>query len=809
MAIKKSELYSHLWKSCDALRGGLEPSQYKDYVLVLLFIKYVSDKYAGKPNALVEVPEGGSFQDISKLKGKTDIGDGINKVIAKLAEANELKGVIDVADFNNSDKLGEGKAMVDRLSDLVRIFEKTELNFSKNQADGDDILGDAYEYLMKNFATESGKSKGQFYTPAEVSRIMAKVIGVEKATNPSQSIYDPTCGSGSLLIKAADETNIDLTIYGQEEEMSNHALAKMNMILHSRPIADIRKGDTLVSPRFKDGDGLKTFDFAVANPPFSDKSWSSGFTIDDHSKTIVDEYKRFDGFGVPPSKNGDYAFLLHFIKSLKSKGKGAIILPHGVLFRGNVEGEIRKALIKKGFIKGIVGLPPNLFFGTGIPACIIVLDKEGAENREGIFMINASKGFIKDGNKNRLRERDIHRIVDVYNKCLEVDKYSKMVPLSLIEDNEYNLNIPRYIDSQDEEDIQDIDAHLKGGIPKKDVDDLENYWGVYSSLRNELFKAGSREGYLALKVEAEEVRNTIFNHPEFTAFSQEINKVFQSWRDKHAPNLKTIVNDIKPKKLIHALSEDILEKFSNLRLIDEYDIYQHLLTYWMEVMRDDVYMIMEEGWKVIVSPVTDKNGKSKKGEWTCELIPKDLVIQRYFKDKQEGIFNLTTQKDSLTQQMEELKEEHSGEDGLLEEVVNEKGNITKGDLEKRIKEIKNDSDYAEEYTMLKRYFDLNNKESLFKKKIQDAEKDLDKNLLGKYKSLTESEIKTLVVDDKWMATIESKVTEEMERISQRLAGRIKELAERYQSTLPELTYEVDNLTTTVDDHLKKMGFVWG
>jgi type I restriction enzyme M protein len=298
MAVKKSEIYSSLWQSCDQLRGGMDASQYKDYVLVLLFVKYVSDKYAGDPNGLIVVPKGGSFADMAALRGDKEIGEKINVIIAKLAEANDLKGVIDVADFNDADKLGDGKGMVDRLSNLVAIFNRPELDFRKNRADGDDILGDAYEYLMRHFATESGKSKGQFYTPAEVSRIMAKVIGVRSAKRAEQTIYDPTCGSGSLLLKAHDEAPFDVTIYGQEMDNATRAMAKMNMILHDCTAAVIWQGNTLSSPQSKnDNDGLKTFDFAVANPPFSNKAWTNGFD------SANDEFGRFV-YGVPPQKNG-------------------------------------------------------------------------------------------------------------------------------------------------------------------------------------------------------------------------------------------------------------------------------------------------------------------------------------------------------------------------------------------------------------------------------------------------------------------------------------------------------------------------
>ena len=446
MPLRKSHLYSSLWQSCDQLRGGMDASQYKDYVLTLLFMKYVSDKYAGSGDfADITVPPGGSFADMVDLKGTKEIGDGINKVIGRLADANDflLKGVIDQADFLDESKLGKGKEMQDRLTELVGIFQA--LDFRANRAHGDDLLGDAYEYLMRHFATQSGKSKGQFYTPAEVSRIMAQVIGIGPDTKRDHTVFDPTCGSGSLLIKAADEAPNGLTIYGQEMDVATWRMARMNMILHGRVAAEIQRGNTLATPYFKDGpERLKRFHFAVANPPFSMKAWSNGLD------PANDEYRRFE-YGQPPAKNGDFAFLLHLVASLNSTGKGAIIMPHGVLFRGNREADIRRNLVKRGLIKGVIGLPANLFYGTGIPACIVVIGKENAVGRRGIFMIDASKGFQKDGAKNRLRERDIHRIVDVFTEQREAPGYSRMVPLAEIasEANDYNLNIPRYIDSSE------------------------------------------------------------------------------------------------------------------------------------------------------------------------------------------------------------------------------------------------------------------------------------------------------------------------------------------------------------------------
>lgn len=597
-------------------------------------MKYVSDKYYRKPNALIEVPEGGSFKDMVALKGDKEIGDKINKIIGRLAEANDLKGVIDLADFNDESKLGAGKEMQDTLSKLVAIFDG--LDFRANRAEGDDLLGDAYEYLMRHFATESGKSKGQFYTPAEVSRIMAQVIGLDRASELDQpTVYDPACGSGSLLIKAADAANASkLAIYGQEMDVATWALARMNMILHGHPTAELWRGNTLAAPHWKNKDGgLKTFDYAVANPPFSAKAWSSGLNPDE------DEFKRFE-YGVPPAKNGDYAFLLHLIASLKSRGKGAIILPHGVLFRGNKEADIRRSLVSRGLIKGIIGLPANLFYGTGIPACIVVIDKENAHARTGIFMIDASKGFIKDGNKNRLRAQDIHKIVDVFNRQIPLPRYSRMVPVSEISSpaNDYNLNLPRYIDSSEPEDLHDLDAHLNGGIPNRDIEALGEYWKVFPSLRGALFKENGRPGYSDARIPSSEVKSAILACPEFTTFSEQIKKVVDGWCEAHARMLKALkINDL-PRKVIGVLSEDLLARFRDRPLIDAYDVYQRLMDYWRETMQDDVYMIAGDGWMEAAKPrgiIEDKIKETPdliigRKKYKMDLVPPALIVARYF-----------------------------------------------------------------------------------------------------------------------------------------------------------------------------------
>lgn len=819
MAIKKSELYSSLWAGCDELRGGMDPSEYKDYVLIMLFIKYISDKYADVPYAAITVPKGSSFKDMLALKGKSTIGDDINKkIIAPIEQANKSLGSIKV-DFDNPEKLGTGKDKVDRLTNLISIFET--LQFDKNKAEGDDLLGDAYEYLMRNFATESGKSKGQFYTPSEVSRIMAKIIGINnKTSNANTTIYDPTCGSGSLLLKVADEAERKITIYGQEKESATAGLARMNMVLHDCPTALIKctGNSTLSDPQFKEDNGsLKLFDFIVANPPFSSKNWSNGLKVDSDSD---DDFGRFVGYGIPPEKNGDYAFLLHMVRSLKSKGKAAVILPHGVLFRGGSEAEIRKNLIKKGYIKGIIGLPANLFYGTGIPACLIIIDKENADNRKGLFMMDASKGYAKDGPKNRLRDQDIHKIVDAFNKQVELPKYSRIVPVTEIEEKEFNLNIPRYIDSQEEEDIQDIDAHLNGGIPDADINALNLYWDVYPTMRNVLFEKHKRKGYSQLKITKENINPTIFAHPEFTAYSKKVNMVFENWKQKNMAGLKNLKEGVKPKKLIHTLSEDLLEAFNSLRLIDGYDVYQHLMTYWSDVMQDDLYVISDDGWKAgkevyrIVKQTKQKDGKTKEKEVDgmegieSKLLKPILLINKYFEIDRKAIQKMEAKRDSAIAEMEALEEEHGGEDGLMVDAKNDKDKITAASVKDRLKKLKNTKTEADEKLVLESFIKLSDAVGELNKKIKDAQKALEQSVWNKYKTLTDVEIKTLVVDDKWINYLENAVQNEMQRISQRLALRVKELAERYETPMPLLLDEVKALEEKVNAHLTKMGFVW-
>ena len=814
MALKKSQLYASLWKSCDELRGGMDASQYKDYVLTLLFVKYVSDKYAGNPFATIQVPKGGAFADMVHLKGNSEIGDKINKIIRKLADANNLRGVIDAADFNDEQKLGKGKEMVDRLSKLIGIFEK--LDFSANSAEGDDLLGDAYEYLMRHFATESGKSKGQFYTPAEVSRVMAKIVIAGQETTPSHTVYDPTCGSGSLLIKVTDEAPTRLSIYGQEMDNATAALARMNMILHGYETAEIWQGNTLANPHWtqeNNSNRLKTFDFVVANPPFSQKNWTNGLDPE------RDRFGRFV-YGVPPTKNGDYAFLLHILASMKSTGRAAVILPHGVLFRGNAEAHIRRELVRRGFIQGIIGLPPNLFYGTGIPAAIIVLDKKNAHARRGIFIIDASKGFRKDGAKNRLRARDIHKIVTTFETMREIPGYSRLVPFSEIEANDYNLNIPRYIESGDTEDKQDLAGHLYGGIPVQDVDAMGAYWEALPGLRKTLFVPASRPHALEVRLSPREIKAHISQHSDFDAFRTKMRARFDAWRETHRPRLMALKRELCPpeiKGLIRALSEDLLAHYADAPLLDPYDVYQRLMDYWDETLQDDVYLIAQNGWLEAARPrILTKESQSAikespdlivaRTKYKMDLLPPDVVAQRFFAAELMRLDTLRAQVDTATAELEAFVEENSGEDGPLAEVLTDKGTLSKTRLIERLRELHKEATDDEELAALTHARALLEAKAGAESALKKAQKALDKAVLARYKTLTEEEIKTLVIDDKWLAALEDAVEEEIARVAQTLAARVTELAERYAEPLPQIEHEVAELRAKVIAHLDKMGF---
>lgn len=806
MAVKKSELYSTLWASCDELRGGMEPSQYKDYVLLLLFVRYVSDK--AKFDKSISIPAGSSFEDFITFKNKTDIGEKMNTAVRALAKANTLEGVFDNTDFNDEGKLGKGKDLVDTLTKLIGIFENPNLNFANNRADGDDILGDAYEYLMMKFSIESGKSKGQFYTPAEVSRIMAKVVGVENATSNKETIYDPTCGSGSLLLKAVELANtakkVNLTVYGQEFVTETAALARMNMWLHGASTAEIKNGNTMASPEFLDKNGnLTTFNYCVANPPFSDKKWRNNL-----GKPSEDIYKRFI-YGIPPDKNGDYAFLQHLVASLKEDGTGAIILPHGVLSRGNAEETIRKNLINAGIIKAVIGLPANLFYGTGIPACIIVLDKKNKGEKRDIFMIDASKGFLKDGNKNRLREQDIHAVIDAFDKLSSNDKFSRLVPYAEIEKNGFYLNIPRYIDSSLPVDIQDTQAHISGGIPEADINQLEKYWKAFPTLRKTLIKKNSRSGYLDFLVSTEEINKLIHSNSDVVTFKAEVLKEFDNWKSSAVKSLEGIDKDTRPKVFVKDISEELLDCFKPTNLVDEYAIYQGFMEYWDSTMKDDLYLIVEDGWVGSAKPqkMEAKSKESidfqvKKDKFHSETLPSSIIIKAFLTKEADALAKAESDLEAASEEIAEFYESNSGDEDLISEYFSTKGRIIKKVLTPALKDKTLEKDSIE---LLSQYKTLVEKEDALKEAKKKLDEELTTKIIAKYKNLDEKAVKNLIIENKWIDAVSVVVHGQLDKLIRTLTKRLIELEDRYKDPLPVIEKNREELSKRVHKHLEAMG----
>ena len=781
MAIKKSQIYSTLWSGCDVLRGSMDASQYKDYVLMMLFVKYFSDKGRDE-DSLFTIPPGCNFSDFVALKGQDKIGEAINIKLEKIKTDNSifLKELV-LPNFNDPAKFGKAKDMTDTLSKLIAVFETDALDFSKNRSADDDILGDAYEYLMKNFAAQSGKSKGQFYTPAEVSRTMAKILHLNEFTSPSTTIYDPTCGSGSLLLRAIGETPNGATLFGQEKDNATASLAILNMLLHGEVTATIKQGDTINSPYFQAGGTLETFDVCISNPPFSTKEWLG-------AAGEKDVYKRWDKNMCPPAKCGDYAFLLHLIASMKpNTGRGACILPHGVLFRGNAEYVIRRHIVESGYIEGIIGLPANIFFGTGIPACILVINKKGAANRKGIFFIDAKDGFMKDGAKNRLREQDIKRIADTWKERKDVPHYARFIEKEEIaQKNDYNLNIPRYITACDTEIQQDIDAHLHGGLPRHDIDQMEVYWKACPSLRDALFAPmPDREGYFFLNPGKEDVSSFIATEQSFLHQQAYFEQSIADWSGEVRPCMLDLGLNIHPKKMIEKWAQSLLDAMQKDKsLVDAYDTYQQLMAYWNDTLQDDCYLISRDGWKLTLL----KGGKntSTYEDMSCDLLPVDIVLQEFFSTGLDEITTLSAASEAYASQLQELIEKAKEE-------------VDEGDEE----ELKRIIDETKK-TLAYKAIDKQKKE--VDKEIKEKKQALTLLVECKYNAFTEEETKLLVVDKKWLAAISSMIHSEMQQVTQQLTSKVIAVAERYEQTLSSLDLKVAEMESKVNKHLKEMGF---
>lgn len=494
----RDEIFNVVWKACDTFRGVIDPAQYKDYILTMLFVKYLSDirksrlaeyekKYKGDalrvsramererfviPDVQIRDAKGkiedsfpATFDALHERRNRPDIGQIINVLLEALEDANKAKlhNVFRNIDFNSEANLGNTRQRNQRLQTVLSDFASEKLDLRPERVGHMDIIGDVYEFLISHFAAQAGKKAGEFYTPGEVSETLARLV----APKPGDRICDPTCGSGSLLVKASKQVGSDnFALFGQEMNGSTWALCKMNMFLHNVDAARIEWEDTIRHPLLIEGDALMKFDIVVANPPFSLDKWGQEIAAND----------RFHRFakGIPPKSKGDWAFILHMLATaVEGKGRVGVVVPHGVLFRGGAEGAIRKSVVEENLLDAVVGLPGNLFYGAGIPAALLIFDKSRKQNGKGdVFFIDASREFEQATNQNRLRPDDIDKIVGTYRSRKEIDKYSHRAKYSEIVENEFNLNIPRYVDTFEPEPEIDVVA------VQKEIEEIEEKLAV-------------------------------------------------------------------------------------------------------------------------------------------------------------------------------------------------------------------------------------------------------------------------------------------------------------------------------------------
>ncbi len=869
MALKKSEIYSTLTKCTNKLRSnsGIGAESFKNYVLILLFLKYVSDKIkSGEPTLLV-VPEGCTFDDIIAMKGKKDIGEKINIIIGQIAEENGLQDVINLTDHDFCDKkLGSAEDSAKLISELVAAFQDDGLDFSQNRAADDDLIGDAYEFLMRNFASQAGKDKGQFYTPTEVSRLIAQVIGIDLDDRPQISAYDPTCGSGSLLLRVRALAKHNVSLDGQDIDPANIELSYLNMFIHGCETADIRVGDTLNAPKHVEDGKLRTYDYVVSNPKFSLHNWMNG-------AKERDEFGRWSPeVGVPPQQYGDFAFLMHCLASLKHDGVCAIILPNGVLTRGGDEAKLRKWLVEQRLLSGIIAFPANAFFGTSIAGNVLVIDKKRPQ--DGVFFIDGSELGYKDADsKIRLREQDIKRVTDVWRERKDVphfahlatfdleQKENESAPMYEIERNGFALNLSLYVTPKDKEIHHNIDAHLHGGIPESDVDRLQQYWDICGDLKESLFIA-NRNGFLNLGISKEDISKTVENNNSFMLQAKLFEHTLNEWctNVKHEMEIVDIDND--PKTCIASWSQGILDTFKiNRSLIDAYDVYDQFMGYYNEILQDDLYMISRDGWMPKLVVPVKKNIK-----WTdlyCDLLPVNLAINKFIPeikarlDEQEAnLANTQEEMNSLLEENEDDFQEH-----LFSGKLNAKNIRTKLEICSAIKLTEEDIEFLQSLmpyleksnkanketvarlcaarkdlfdgseivtkktvnTLLKnselwqystveqrelwsQYVDLLDKEAELKKTIKETSVELLKAILKIYEEITPEIAKPIIINDKWLTDISYRISKEMNSTTHIIQCEISALVERYENTLDSLQNTYIEKENAVLNHLKAMGF---
>lgn len=817
MALKKSEIYGTLVKCANKLRSnsGIGAESFKNYVLILLFLKYISDRKKSGETTGLEIPDGCSFDDIAtfksngKEKGKDkaeSLGDKINKSITAIAEKNGLEDIINITDHDFCDKkLGSPEESNKLIKELVAAFQVEGLDFSKNRAADDDLIGDAYEYLMRNFASLAGKDKGQFYTPTEVSRLMACLIGIDVDERPKISAYDPTCGSASLLLRVKAAAKHTVSLFGQDIDPANLELSHLNAFIHGCNTPDIRLGDTLNSPKHVDNGELRTFDYIVSNPKFSLHNWMNGALENDI-------YGRWNSeIGVPPQQYGDFAFLLHCIKSLNHDGKCAIILPNGVLTRGGNEAKLRKWIIEQKLLSGVIAFPQNAFFGTTIAGNVLIIDKK--HKQDGVFFIDASDLGYKDADsKIRLREQDIKKITDVWRERKDVPHFAHLatykkekwdgdnVAKHEIERNGYLLNLSLYVTPIDKEIHQNIDAHLHGGLPVKDIERMLSYWEVCSTLRSDLFKA-QRNGYEQLAVEKKDILLTITSNDSFNKQAKKFSSTLNQWCNEIRPNMYSVEKGNDPKTIIASWGQSLLDKFKKCKsLVGAYDVYDQLMKYYNDSMQDDLYMISNGGWTTSLIIPSKKSLK-----WTdlsCDLLPVNIAVDYFLADLKTSLEDSENELFSLQERMNDFKDDNE-EDFVESDFFF--GKLNETNLKKALKGTCS----KEQRELWNTYLTMMNEEKQLKSSCRKKSSELLKAIIGVYAEIKDNDelTKKIIIENKWLKDISNLIANEMQTMTENISVEVAGLATRYEHTMGNLLEQFSKMEGTFATHLKEMGFV--
>jgi type I restriction enzyme M protein len=843
--ITTDEIKSRLWDGATELRGSMDASRYKDYMLGLMFYKFLSDKTLETfkvTSGLGKMTEYEIVEEYKKAKAEygeqlekmiqnvlgyyvspeylyqnwlkdinsgdfevqkvTDSLNNFERTIAVSGDSDDFKGLfssstLDLTDTALGSNLNERSK---NIKALILLF--ADLNMVALQKS--DVLGDAYEYLIGQFAMESGKKAGEFYTPRQVSEVMAQIVA--KKTD-IKSIYDPTVGSGSLLLTVkkhlAEDVQKNLTYYGQEKNTATYNLTRMNLLLHGvRPEKmTIKNGDTLSQDWPEDperpNEGVQ-FDAVVMNPPYSAKNWNkSGLKVSD---------PRFEVAGaLPPDSKGDFAFLLHGLFHLGQNGTMAIVLPHGVLFRGSVEGEIRERLLEKNYIDTIIGLPSSLFTNTGIPVTILIL-KKNRETGEPVLVIDASRGFTKVGKQNVLLEKDIAKIVDTFVERREEKGYSHLAKREDILKNQHNMNIPRYIEAIDEEIPQDVDAHILGGIPQKNIEDLKVLQSTVPDILGESFKE-IRDGYVELLKPVEEISQRVFNDSRVVAKSKELEGKAASFINKYFDTLRNVDHISELAHLMDKMLDEIKSVLSEFNNIDMYDGYQIVAEIWKNALTHDAEIIALSDFYTAgrthePNMVTKGTGKKKRVEqdgWMGSIVPNELIAKRLYSDQLEEIETKKTQIQEIEIELSDLVEaakvEDSDEAYALGDTLKETGESFDNKLIKA--ELKKVNKGTSEYNYLKKVEQLHADKTALSKAVKADEKALKEAVQERILILTNEEIDNLMYE-KWFGNTVNALVRLIELPLQKELNTLQMLHNRYADTLSAIEEESRNLESAFE-----------